>query len=226
MTQPEQVSTLHHRASQWYEQNCYVDEAIEHVFSAQDYEQAAHLIYERIDILWGRWENIKLRHWLNILPKEVLSAKPYINIFQARLQYLYGELDAAERTLHVMKQAIDSISIDDTARDKLRGRTAVVWAGLYNYQADVPKIIHYAHQALRDLPSENFSWRGMVAIFLGNAHDFSGHTAEAYKARLEAQNAFKAAGDFYNVLFAGHQMAITLRAQGWLQQTIELCEQQ
>jgi LuxR family maltose regulon positive regulatory protein len=41
MIQPEQISTLHHRASQWYEQNGYVDEAIEHVFSAQDYERAA-----------------------------------------------------------------------------------------------------------------------------------------------------------------------------------------
>ena len=46
-TQPEQVPTLHHRASEWYEQNGFADEAIEHALRAEDFERAAYLIEER-----------------------------------------------------------------------------------------------------------------------------------------------------------------------------------
>ena len=43
-TQPESVPTLHTRASEWYEQNGLIDEAIEHALRAEDFERAAHLI--------------------------------------------------------------------------------------------------------------------------------------------------------------------------------------
>ena len=222
----EQLPELHRRASVWYGQNGFIHEAIEHSLRAKDFEHAARLIEERIDTLWGRGENNKLRHWLDSLPENVLFAKPYINIFQARLQYLSGQFDAAEQTLHVIEQATDVNSVAIPDRDKLRARAAVVQAGLFGHQANPSKSIHYARQALQDLPPEDYSWRGTVSLLLGTAHDLSGNTAEAYIARVEAKNAYEAAGDLYYVLLASHQIAITLRAQGRLQQTIEICEQQ
>jgi LuxR family maltose regulon positive regulatory protein len=50
-TQPEQVSTLHQRASEWYEQNRFIDEAIEHALRAEEFERAAHLIEEHVDAI-------------------------------------------------------------------------------------------------------------------------------------------------------------------------------
>ena len=51
-TQPEQVPTLHHRASQWYEQNGFIDEAIEHALRARTLS-GAYLIENMVDALWG-----------------------------------------------------------------------------------------------------------------------------------------------------------------------------
>src|SRR5512141_952323 len=42
--QPEQVSSLHQRASVWYEQNGYPSDAIRHTLAAEDFERAAGLI--------------------------------------------------------------------------------------------------------------------------------------------------------------------------------------
>ena len=42
--QPDQVSTLHQRASEWYEQNGSAADAIRHALAAKDYARAADLI--------------------------------------------------------------------------------------------------------------------------------------------------------------------------------------
>ncbi|MCJ7700658.1 MAG: NACHT domain-containing protein, partial [Anaerolineales bacterium] len=67
-TQPEQMPILHRRASEWYEQKGFIDEAIEHALQAEEFERAANMIEERVDALWQRGEHIKLRLWLDGLP--------------------------------------------------------------------------------------------------------------------------------------------------------------
>jgi LuxR family maltose regulon positive regulatory protein len=42
--QPEQVSTLHHRAGTWYEDQGLVTEALRHIFDAGDFEWAGRLV--------------------------------------------------------------------------------------------------------------------------------------------------------------------------------------
>ncbi len=42
--QPERVSTLHRRASKWYEQNGLPSDAIRHTLAAEDFGRAAGLI--------------------------------------------------------------------------------------------------------------------------------------------------------------------------------------
>ncbi|MDQ2672668.1 MAG: hypothetical protein M3Y38_07595, partial [Actinomycetota bacterium] len=42
--QPDQVPTLHRRASEWYEQNGLSADAIRHALAAEDFERAADLV--------------------------------------------------------------------------------------------------------------------------------------------------------------------------------------
>ena len=58
-TQPDWVPTLHLRASEWYEQNGFTDEAIEHALYAQDYERTTRLMGEHVDTLWQRGEHAR-----------------------------------------------------------------------------------------------------------------------------------------------------------------------
>jgi LuxR family maltose regulon positive regulatory protein len=238
-TQPEQIPTLHSQASEWYEQNGFVDEAIEHALRSEDFGRAAHLIGEDIDAIWRLGEHRKLRHWLDQLPEDVLFSKPHINIFQARLQCNSGQLEAAERTLEAVERALDTdadrtpktelqkqIAFTNSSRMKLQGRVAATRALMSSYQGDVAGIIQHAHRALEHLPQDDRIWRGLTAAVLGNVHGFKGDMTAAYEARLEALHACKAAGDIYVVMLANLQLAITLRAQGRLQRTIEICQQQ
>jgi LuxR family maltose regulon positive regulatory protein len=238
-TRPEEIPTLHSRASEWYEHHGFVDEAIEHALRCGDFERAVNLIEVNIDALWGLGEHRKLHRWLDELPEDLLLSKPSLSIFQARLQCARGQLDAAERTLNGVEQRLapsadhgvgselqKQISLSNSEKLKLRGRAAATKALICSYQGNVSGIIKFAHQALDYLPEHDQIWRGLTASVLGNAHGFKGDMRAAYEARFEALQACKDVGNVYLVMLANLQLAITLRAQGQLQRTIEICRQQ
>jgi LuxR family maltose regulon positive regulatory protein len=238
-TQPAWVPTLHLRASEWYEQRGYDDEAIEHALQAGEFQRAARLIEKDADALWGRGEHAKLRHWLAALPLEMACSRPELCVYHTWYLFLGGQQEAAERTLQVAEQAITS-STDDAKgiessgqgslacadRMKLQGRVAAVRAFMVSYQGDVAGIIRHAGKALEYLPEKDRTWRSICAMVLGDAHGFKGDMAAAYEARFEALKACQATGDTYYVMLAGLKLAITLRAQGRLRQTLELCQEQ
>ncbi len=229
-TEPDQELVLHGQASRWYERNGYSGEAIDHALGAEDFERAAQLIEADIDAVWRRGERGKLQRWLAGLPHKTVLSKPNVLIFQARYQCNRGELDAAEKTLKAVEQALKAQSggVAFTAAEqmKVRGRTAATRALIRSYEGDVPGIIGMASEALRYLPEADLGWRSVTALTLGNAYGFQGNMLAAYEARSEALRACEASGDLYFVIMANLELAITLREQGQLQRTIDICQQQ
>ena len=230
------AAELHTRASQWYEQNGFADEAIAHALRAQDFERAALLIDVHADAAWKRGEHVKLARWLAALPPASLRAKPLLYTFAAWYLFAKGRRDPAEQLLQAAEQALDAAADrttetgllaqpPDADTTVLRGRLAAIRALMVSWQGDAPAIIEHAQQALAHLPQQD-PWRGPAAVALGDAYDFSGDLYAAYQARLEAVQACQAAGDLYFSMIASLKVAITLRALGRMQQVIDLCQQQ
>jgi LuxR family maltose regulon positive regulatory protein len=236
---PDWIPELHRQASEWYEQNRFTDEAIEHALSAEDFERAAHLLEAYADTLWQQGQLAKLRHWLTKLPAELISTRPHLCIFYAWYLFAGGQQETAERILQAAERALDQSQappyktgpdqparVADTNNLRLKGRIATVRAFIATFQGDVPLIIQQAQQALAYLPEQDLTWRSSAAIALGDAHSFQGDLPAAYQARLAAAQACQAAGNIYFVMIANLKLAITLRSQGRLQPTIEICTQQ
>lgn len=238
--EPHWVPTLHIKASEWYRQNGFVDEAIEHTMRAEDFEQAARLIDEYVDAIWVRGQHGKLRRWLVEMPVELVFSRPQLSSFYALYLFTSGQQDAAERGLQAAEQALEpgigripetspldqEDQLSDADRRRLRGRFKAIRAFISSYQEDAPGIIHHARQALKYLSEQDLTMRSIVAIALGDANAFKGEMAAAYQAQLEALEASRAAGNIYFRIVANLKAAVTLREQGRLQQTIEICQQQ
>jgi LuxR family maltose regulon positive regulatory protein len=246
-TQPEQIPMLHHRASEWCEQNGFTDEAIEYALRGEDFERAADLIEKSVDAIWQRGGHTKLRRWLAGLPVELVFSKPHLCIFHAWGLFVSGQQDAAEQSLQAAEKALDlslvlspvegSGRATETSpierdqppgpdRKKIQGRAATIRAFMASFRGDVPGIIQYARQALDHLPERDLAWRSSAAIALGDAHSFNGQSMAAYRVRLEALEASRAAGNIYMVLIASMKLAVTMRQQGRLERVIEICQQQ
>ncbi|TMD63380.1 MAG: LuxR family transcriptional regulator, partial [Chloroflexi bacterium] len=69
---PELVPRLHQRATQWYEAQGELREAIAHALAARDYSYAASLIERVASHLWLRGEAQAVQTWLAALPDAVL----------------------------------------------------------------------------------------------------------------------------------------------------------
>ena len=148
---PDSKPGLHRRASAWYEQNGFADEAIDHALRAADFERTARLIEEHVDAIWQSGEHTKLWRWLEALPAELLCSRPHLCVFYAWNLYVRGRLDAAERSLQAAEQALDAGTdlgeqgqAPDPDRKQVRGRIAVIRALLAFFRGDVPAIIQHA----------------------------------------------------------------------------------
>ncbi len=231
-----QTTSLHHRASKWYEINGFASEAIEHALRAVDFEQAAHLIEDQADTAWQRGDHGQLRGWLGKLPEASICSSPFLCIYQAWYLFAGGQPVAAEQALQAAEIALEAWSEHETAsgeegsrsatRDHLRGRVFAIRAFMDSFQGNVPGIVRYADLALEYLPEHDAVWRSLVAIVLSDAHGFSGDMASAYEDRLEALKVCETAGDPYYIMLASMKLAVTLREQGRLQQTMEICRKQ
>jgi LuxR family maltose regulon positive regulatory protein len=239
-TRHEQVPVLHQRASEWYKQHGFFDEAIEHALRGEDFEIAARVIEEHVDTAWERGEHTKLRRWLAALPVDTVFSRPHLGIFHAWMLYTSGQQDAAEQSLQAVEQTLEpgnERAAESTPREwwqqqtghdemKLRGRAAVIRALMATYRSDAPGIILYARHALECLPEQDLAWRGAAAIALGDAHVFRGEYREAYQARAEALDASEAAGNAHLSMNVSLKQASNLRARGRLRQVVEICQQQ
>jgi len=227
-THPEEIPGLHRRASEWYEQNDLSDEAIDHALRAGDLARAAGLIEAQADAAWRRGEHAKLRHWLDALPLETIRAQPRLCVYHTWYLFAGGRQDEAEEALQACEAAMaaGATPLSDRDRQTMKGRAAVIRAFIATYTGDIPAIIHHARRALDYLPEQDLTWRRDAALALGDAQGFRGDLAAAYAARLEAAEASQAAGNDIFSLLAHLKVAITLREQGRLQQTIQLCQEQ
>ncbi len=233
--QSEQLPILHSRASEWYEQNGFADEAIEHALQSDHFERATHLIETR----WQHGEYNVLRRWLHRLPAELVFTKPHLCILQAWDLFHRGSHDAAERNLQAAEQALETSSdgaagtplteqdhLSDSERMEIQGRAAVIRSFLAISRGDVQGASKYARRALECLPKQDLIWRSTTAMALGDACVIKGDIAAAHQARIDTLEMSTKTSVIYLILIANGRLAETLRQQGKLKQVIGLCEQQ
>jgi len=238
-TQPEMPTILYQRASGWFEQNGFVDEAIEHALLAEDFERSANLIERLADSVLARGGDTNLRRWIERLPDELVLSRPQLSIFRAWGLFASGHQEAAESILKAAELVqgpftdhtaeTDSQSQDQRSasnRLMVRGRAAVfqAWMDIY-WRHDISGLIRHLHQALEYLPDQDLHWRGALMNTLADAHAFSGDLRAANQARIEAMKAFEAAGNTYLYIYNSARLALNLKEQGQLLQAQELCQQ-
>ncbi len=231
-THSDLVPEQHRKASKWYEQNKLGDDAIEHALASGDLERAGYLIEEVAEVMWERGEHVKLMGWLDRLSEEQLSAMPQIGIFHSWILHTTGQEKAAEKSLQAVERALrsiaDGVSPDELNRighlntAQLKSRVSVMHAMMAFRKGDIPNIIKFSRKALESLPENDFAWRSLAAMTLGDSYGISGDINAAYKAYSEAIRISKTAGNVYSIQYTCIKLALMLEHQGKLHQAQEI----
>lgn len=112
---PELLPSLHHRAAAWLEQKGFIPEAIQHLFAAHEYEQAADLI-ERYGPARLAAGDPSVSLLAEGLPEEMLYSRPIIGLYQAWLRIIQGRITKALPLLNGLAQRLAAVDADPKQR--------------------------------------------------------------------------------------------------------------
>jgi LuxR family transcriptional regulator, maltose regulon positive regulatory protein len=238
--QPDQVSALHRRASEWYVQNGSPADAIRHALAGGDFERAADLIELAISTMSRSRQGAVLLGWFKLLPNELIRARPVISVAYAHLLLDSGETEGVEEHLRDAEWWLETtadnrarpgapsaamVVVDNEAFRRLPGAIAVGRAGQALARGDVAGTAKYARRVLDLLPDDDHLNRGGAAGFLGLAAWTSGDLEEAHRAFAEGMAHLQMAGNISDAIGGAITLADIRVAQGRLREAMHTYEQ-
>jgi len=203
--QPEQVSSLHQRASAWYEQNGYPSDAIRHALDAEDFERAAGLIELAWSAMELSYQSSTWLGWVKALPDVLIRARPVLSVGYAWALLDGGELEASEARLHDAERCLDMPKDKMFVVDKEQFRSlpaSIATARAYRSLAlgDIPGTIKYAQQGLELTPDDDQTRHNQATSLLGLAQYSSGDLEAAERSLADFHTNLRKTGDFLTLI--------------------------
>ena len=237
--QPDQVPTLHRRASEWYEHNGSAADAIRHALAAEDFERAADLVELAVPAMRRSRQEATLLGWLKALPDELLHFRPVLSVAYAGALQQGGELEGVEDRLRDAERWLETtadvharpgapsaqmVVRHEEAFRRLPGSIAVQRAGQALVLGDVPGTVRYARRALDLAEEDDHFRRGAAAALLGLASWTGGNLEAAHRSYADGMAHLQMAGYISDAVGGSLALADIRIAQGRLREAMRTYE--
>jgi LuxR family maltose regulon positive regulatory protein len=165
--QPDQIATLHRRASEWYEQHGSATDAIRHALAAKDFERAADLIELAVPAMRRSRQDAILLGWFKALPDELVHFRPVLSVGYAYALLSGGELEGVEARLSDAERWLDTTA--DT-NELAPAPSAETWPESFDYAQDKlrRRMVVVDEEEFRHLPGAIAIYRAARAQALGD----------------------------------------------------------
>jgi LuxR family maltose regulon positive regulatory protein len=229
--QPDQVSALHRRASEWYEHNGSTDNAIRHALDAGDFARAADLVELVMPAMNRSRQFATLLGWLKALPDELVRVRPVLSTWYASVSMSSGELEGVEPRLRDAERWLDTtadmrerpespaagmVVVDKEEFRRVPGMIALIRAGQALARGDMPETVKNARRVLDLAPEDDLLMLGGAASQLGLAAWTSGDLDAARRMTAEGMANLRLAGYISPAIGGARVLADIQIAQGCL----------
>lgn len=215
----EQIDEIHRRASQWYQSDGLLAEAMSHILAARDFERAASMIDENImklvDVTF-RSKALPLVEWIEKLPEEIRRSRPWLDVYRANLWALSLRLDEVELILDDVEERVD---LDSLRGPEVLGHVAAVRAYTANLRGDTARAIRMAELVKQYAPGEeNLIARATAAYALEDTYFATDDMESAGQALMDLLKIGEKADQLMIVVPALSDLAAIQKVQGSLHQ--------
>lgn len=210
-----QVADLHKKASQWYEDNNFFDDAIHHALAARDWEPAMRLIYNQCEELRKRGEFSTLLGWLRVIPEGILREHHRLYSHYASFLTSFSQFDAAEAILNYLERKAQ----DDAT---LQGEVAFSLSNIARLKGDIKQMVGMAEKALSLLPPDSIAMRARATWVIGITHYVKGLFHKAEKWMTDAYEMAQQAKDRYLAASALNTQGGVAYCCGKLEHSVEI----
>ncbi len=236
---PDEVATLHRRASMWYEQHGSAADTIRHALAAEDFARAADLI----ELAWptmqrSRQETVVLG-WLKALPEELVHCRPVLSVQYVWALLVCGELETVENRLQDAERWLgttteiherpevplaEMVVVDEEEFRRLPGSIALFRAAYAQALGDVSSTMKYARRVLDLAPEDDHIRRGSAVAILGLASWTGGDLESAHRMFADGMATVKQVGSISDAIGGSIALADIRIAQGRLRQAMRTYE--
>jgi LuxR family maltose regulon positive regulatory protein len=218
----DEIAALHLRAAAWYEQNGNMVEAVQHTFSAGDFEKAA-LLVDRLGqtMIFTDQHNI-LNNWLDALPRALIQLHPRLQIYRLLIDLSKGTLDMFEQTLLENEKLIKALP-PSPQNDRLLG-VAMVHLSLFFAFQNTTRAIQIAQEALDEVPEGDLKMRAYLYSAFYRAYGMEGDVDKAAQAYRESFRLAEAAGQYGMISNTTMIRAFDLCQYGRLDEAARYCQ--
>jgi LuxR family maltose regulon positive regulatory protein len=160
------AATLHMKASQWFESQGNLNQAIDHALLSKDYGRSANLLdmSSQTRVLINVFT---VQKWIQQIPDEIIQIHPWIHISQSWIWLSMGKLDQIE---DLLKRAEDCLrketgqSRSDAEKEDIQGHIAMIRAYLAFFRGEPLVTIEQATLALQNVRLSNNFLRSRITL--------------------------------------------------------------
>jgi LuxR family maltose regulon positive regulatory protein len=250
--QPDQLSALHRRASEWYEHNGSAADAIRHALAAKDFERAATLVELSVPEMRRNRQAATVTElgWLKALPDELVRFRPVLSVAYAYALFGGGELEAVEARLREAERWLDTpdppdgvrarpesplagmaagmaagmVVVDEKAFRRLPGMIAMLRTAQALARGNIPETVKNARRVLDLAPEDDYLLLGGAASTLGLAAWASGDLDTARRMISDGMANVRRAGYITPAIGDAITLADIQIAQGCLHEAMSTYE--
>ncbi|UCC53424.1 MAG: hypothetical protein JSV68_05535, partial [Anaerolineaceae bacterium] len=230
-TYPALIPDLHRRASEWFSENSFIADALQHALAAEDFDQAADLIESVTRSMLGRGEARTVQKWIENLPGELLQQRPRLCVALAWAYNLnQEELDESgvpqiEPLLQQAEQILDSRTFSQEIVADVRGNVAVLRGFTALQQNNPPQALQHMEASLAILPEGDVYLRSLVNLTQGVIYKRGGIWQPAAEKLSQATSYGRASGNLTVAVGTRTHLIEMLITQGQLQHATMLCKE-
>ncbi|MBN2258080.1 MAG: hypothetical protein JW704_09675 [Anaerolineaceae bacterium] len=213
---PDEIAALHQKAAGWFEMRGDLEQAVRHLLTVQDFNQAAPLIERVAFDLLSHGEVGTLVAWLRTLPDETLRTRPWLCVLDAWMLILTGQAGTIEARLQKAEAAIQSGAISTSEIERVRAYASAIRAQVTFIQGGAPVAIEFAKSALDHLTAADHVISATTATILGASYAYIADFTSAVDSFEKAKAISLAGGNQFNAMVAGSALAQIAAVHGHL----------
>ncbi len=209
------TAELHQRASQWFEENGLLTEAVGHALAAADFDRAASFVEQAAQTMLMQGEISTLLKWIETLPEEIIRSRPRLYTYLAWALVVSGRLSEAEQRLIQAE-----LSLGGTANQS--AEIAAIRSIVAAFHLDIPSLLALSTQALEGIAEDNLFLRSIISWSSSFPHIITGDLKAAIRAFEEADQIARQAGNLLISLSSRCQIAELYMIEGQLKLSVSL----
>jgi LuxR family transcriptional regulator, maltose regulon positive regulatory protein len=229
--EPERVDDLHERAAEWYQNNGFIQKAVEHAFHISNNSKVSQLVETHAIPMLYQGEVSTVVGWFDRLPESLMLSSPILCIGKAwslALLQRQTRTEEVEQALQAADDALDLAHADEALRHLIAGHIASIQAFLMQSPAVAGKkaeqLIETSQKAQQLLPEDEKGIRSVNALNIGYGYTVLADLPAAERAYKQAFEDGVAGGNWYAAIYGAIDSIVIAIIRGQLKDALQLCE--